>query len=530
MACLLDANDRLYVADEWNNRIQVFDKDGNYLTTIGGSWGSRTGQLRGAHGVAVDSAGNVYVADYSNHRIQKFAPGVPGWVQSNINGFGDQQNLAVTALASFGGWLYAGTWNSGGNGAQLWRADSSWAAVTTDGFGDPTNYRINHLVEFQGHLYAGTANWDSTIQNTLGGQIWRSSDGLNWTTVISQGFGDPTNGDIFRLAVFSDTLYASTWSWTSTHGTEIWRSTTGDAGSWEQVSDGFGDVRNRTVLSFEVFNGCLYAGTYNLDPTTYISTGGEVWRSATGNAGDWVQVNADGFGNPDNRYVRSFAAFKSYLYAGTSNPTSGGQMWRCSAASGCDENSDWQQVISNGFGNTNNTSIDSLIVFDNMLYAMTYNGITGAEVWCSKTGDPGDWEQVGFAGFGDSNNYFSYWDGAMAVSSNRLYIGTYNPANGGEVWRKLVVTADFTASPTEGVAPLAVTFTNTSSGDYTSSLWDFGDGITSTLESPTHVYTSGGVYTVTLTMSGFGVSDTEMKPGYITVRYGVYLPLILRNH
>lgn len=35
-----------------------------------------------------------------NHRVQKFAPGVPRWVQRNINGFGDRQNN-VTTLALF---------------------------------------------------------------------------------------------------------------------------------------------------------------------------------------------------------------------------------------------------------------------------------------------------------------------------------------------------------------------------------------------------------------------------------------------
>ena len=49
------------------------------------------------------------------------------------------------------------------------------------------------------------------------------------------------------------------------------------------------------------------------------------------------------------------------------------------------------------------------------------------------------------------------------------------------------VHAGFTAAPTEGVAPLTVTFTNSSTGDYTASLWDFGDGITSTQPSPTRI-------------------------------------------
>ena len=62
--------------------------------------------------------------------------------------------------------------------------------------------------------------------------------------------------------------------------------------------------------------------------------------------------------------------------------------------------------------------------------------------------------------------------------------------------------AGFTGVPTSGLVPLQVAFTNTSTGDYTASLWDFGDTVTSTLRSPTHTYTAPDVYTVTLTVTG----------------------------
>jgi PKD repeat protein len=77
--------------------------------------------------------------------------------------------------------------------------------------------------------------------------------------------------------------------------------------------------------------------------------------------------------------------------------------------------------------------------------------------------------------------------------------------------------ADFDAEPVAGLAPLAVTFTNTSTGDYTGSLWDFGDGQTSTLDDPPHIYLSAAVYTVTLTISGPWGTDTLKKTNYITV-------------
>jgi len=51
--------------------IQKFDSNGVFLSKWG-SYGSGNGQLYNPHGVATDSAGNVYVVDQGNHRIQKF--------------------------------------------------------------------------------------------------------------------------------------------------------------------------------------------------------------------------------------------------------------------------------------------------------------------------------------------------------------------------------------------------------------------------------------------------------------------------
>jgi len=57
------------VADFYNNRIQHFDHEGNFLAAWGGK-GNKTGQFSGPTGVTV-SRGALYVADWGNHRIQK---------------------------------------------------------------------------------------------------------------------------------------------------------------------------------------------------------------------------------------------------------------------------------------------------------------------------------------------------------------------------------------------------------------------------------------------------------------------------
>ena len=60
-AVAVDTAGNVYVADNINDRIQKFDSNGDYLAQWGGS-GSGNGQFNSALGVAVDGAGNVYVS------------------------------------------------------------------------------------------------------------------------------------------------------------------------------------------------------------------------------------------------------------------------------------------------------------------------------------------------------------------------------------------------------------------------------------------------------------------------------------
>src|SRR6266403_1375742 len=78
------------------------------------------------------------------------------------------------------------------------------------------------------------------------------------------------------------------------------------------------------------------------------------------------------------------------------------------------------------------------------------------------------------------------------------------------------VTANFTANPTNGLAPLTVYFTNLSTGatDY---IWDFGNGNSSTNANPANIYLDAGAYTVTLTAVGPGGTNTLSIPNYVGV-------------
>lgn len=80
--------------------------------------------------------------------------------------------------------------------------------------------------------------------------------------------------------------------------------------------------------------------------------------------------------------------------------------------------------------------------------------------------------------------------------------------------------ADFTPSRVSGVAPLAVSFTDTSAVGTATVLswaWDFGDGGLSTEQNPSHTYQTSGVYAVSLKIVTTAGEDQETKNQLITV-------------
>ncbi len=70
IAVMLDSQDRVWVSS-LNDRVQAFSTDGKFLFGTGAR-GNGPGQFFRPHGMAMDSKGNLYVCDSSNHRIQKF--------------------------------------------------------------------------------------------------------------------------------------------------------------------------------------------------------------------------------------------------------------------------------------------------------------------------------------------------------------------------------------------------------------------------------------------------------------------------
>lgn len=85
--------------------------------------------------------------------------------------------------------------------------------------------------------------------------------------------------------------------------------------------------------------------------------------------------------------------------------------------------------------------------------------------------------------------------------------------------------AFFSMSPMSGVAPLVVAFTDRSMGAPFAWEWNFGDGTTSTVQNPVHIYNSPGTFSVTLKVFNHG--GTSSRQAYVWVRSAaaVYKPI-----
>jgi sugar lactone lactonase YvrE len=127
----VDAEGNLFIADWGNNRIRKVDKNGISITAagIGGFWGGYSGdggpavqaELDRPEGVALDTLGNLYIAEYENNSIRKVDPnGIITTVAGGVWGFGGDGGPATgarlngpsgVAVDTFGNLYIADQWN-----------------------------------------------------------------------------------------------------------------------------------------------------------------------------------------------------------------------------------------------------------------------------------------------------------------------------------------------------------------------------------------------------------------------------------
>ena len=381
---------------------------------------------------------------------------------------------------------------------------SGWIQLTDNGFGHATNVAPRGIAIYDDELYIGThsAKYPKFFENTVisnifikvftrmlfcmenqflrnaiqfittrseGCEIWRynyTTDeftqivGDESITGMPAGFNYKYNCLAANIIEFKNKLYVGTWSTPiarpenpNRKGAEIWRY---DGDNWEQVvgnsapyiNGGFGNIDNIAISDLEIFNGYLYAGTFNLDLKE--KGGSEIWRTQDGV--HWVQVVTRGF-KPNmseediktkvtNTFIWNMEVFQNQLYAGTFNSRyrlytdigMGCQLWRTS------DGLTWEKVnlpYGNGFGEKLNYGIRTMAVYKNELFVGTAANMLydkGCEIWKY---DGIDWTPIisdkvpgvdpsdkNYSGFGSKYNKY-VWS-MIVISDDKLWIGTAN--------------------------------------------------------------------------------------------------------
>ncbi|MFH0340746.1 MAG: hypothetical protein ACHBNF_01180 [Chromatiales bacterium] len=233
-------------------------------------------------------------------------------------GFGDARNTVISELATFNGFLYAGTINPA-DGYQIWKTKAErkppyeWAKVVTSGAcrGNLNEAVISFCV-FRGALYVGSGismgghdrknnvgpaaaelirihpddTWDlisGTPRLTAQGNKWPLSS-------MGPGFDNPFCGYLWRMEKHGGYLYVGTFD--------------------SSVFMPYADLSKRPGVKVLEFIG--------IEKTLGKRGGAELWRSADG--ASWEPMTDNGFGNPYNYGIRNIISTPGCLFVGTANP------------------------------------------------------------------------------------------------------------------------------------------------------------------------------------------------------------------
>ena len=306
-------------------------------------------------------------------------------------GFDDPDNIGVGRITAHGEHLYLGTWN-GQYGAKMYRSGDgeNWELMGSGSFsGNPNDFVVVSIAMFQGMLYVGTWNQEDGAAMFRTNPAAEDAAAITWERITSNGFGNPRNTGFTHMREFNGHLYAGCFNYAE--GSEVWRSETGEPGSWKMViPKGWNSDGNTDSTVMLVHDNYLYIGTESA--RSKLISGAQLWRTDGQLAppyDQWEKVNIDGFGNPANHNICGLGELNGQIYAGTWNETQGLEVWRATPSESVPFG-DWEQVNRNGFGNSDYTLTSSMAGLDGTLFLSGFKWQGGlADIYTLPEFEPG---------------------------------------------------------------------------------------------------------------------------------------------
>jgi len=364
------------------------------------------------------------------YRLTEFVIDTTEWQQVGTNGLGNTANTALSVATVYGNKLWIGTNVTNQQPVAIYtlnESDGIEAVTLTNllGLNDTSNASITGMIEYKDRLIVA-------MSDTLGrGRLYatQTPDDTIFTVIDTNGQGDADNDSITAMTVFDGKLVVSYYNSQSTQGGAETYYTTDLSTFTASDTNGFvnGNSLNVGVLTFEQFNGYLWAGTHN-------RTGAQMYR--TKDLINWNKALSDsGVTSATVTRVLSTTIDKliqvdKHLYAvvGDSN---GVRVYRTNAT----RDTAWTAVTfysDSGFGESvvrNQDRVTAATVYAGKLFLGTKSA-NGAKIFYTDP-DTNVFFPASARGFGDTTNTAIRF---IIPFQGHLYTGTEN-SSGGELWK-----------------------------------------------------------------------------------------------
>jgi sugar lactone lactonase YvrE len=510
----VDASGNIYVADRNNNRVQKFPAGStsatNGITIAGGNGpgasgsGSAANQLYTPVGVYGDTAGNIYVSDETNRRVQKFPPGSTSATNATTVAGGNGIGSAADQFDFIGG-IYVDGYGS------IYVADGGDSYVLAD-----SNNRVQ--------------KWGQpTILGGIDTSLIVTSAG-SYTAIVT---------DVSGCAGSSDTIFIRV----NPASSIIKNICRGDTYTFNGMSISASGIYRDTLIAG---NGCdsIITLTLTVDTVTNISQSVSICQGSTYSfggrnlsaSGIYYDTLSSSLGcdsiittlhltvrpTAGSSFSQGICQGYSYTFGGRTLLVSGIYSDTLTSSTGCDSIITLTLTVYNLYGNNISQTIcqGSTYTFGNRILSvpgtyydtltassgcdsvvtLTINVHTTANDTISQAICPGSGYPVGTHTYTNTGIYTDTLRGASVYGCDSI------------VTLELLVldttTAYFYLQPSDS-SPHLWFIIDQSFGIGLTYLWSWGDSTTCTGDTPSHTYATAGYYNICVTATnGSGCSAT----------------------